>query len=195
MKDIEKIRAEIERLQLCTMDEHMNYYSPEAQGEYNALTKLESFIDSLSEDRNLDNSCNNRKNLQEESAAKYSFNIPSELFHQLTPEQQKLWKKEIEQAYDAGMKQKEEPASEDFNDEIRKYLLAYKGYPHVMDKTEWDIKKACIHFVNWQKQQMMKDAVKSEIDSSRSDGKCILSGNFYKYNPGDKVKLIIIKEE
>ena len=39
--------AEIEKLQLCTMDEHMNYYSPEAQGEYNALCKLESFIDTL----------------------------------------------------------------------------------------------------------------------------------------------------
>ena len=39
--------AEIEKLQLCTMDEHMNYYSAEAQGEYNALSKLESFIDTL----------------------------------------------------------------------------------------------------------------------------------------------------
>jgi hypothetical protein len=39
--------AEIERLELCTMDEHMNYYSAEAQGEYNALSKLESFIDTL----------------------------------------------------------------------------------------------------------------------------------------------------
>ena len=39
--------AEIERLELCTMDEHMNYYSAEAQGEYNALSKLEFFIDTL----------------------------------------------------------------------------------------------------------------------------------------------------
>lgn len=39
--------AEIEKLQLCTMDEHMNYYSAEAQGEYNALSKLESFLDTL----------------------------------------------------------------------------------------------------------------------------------------------------
>ena len=41
------IVAEIEKLELCTMDEHMNYYSAEAQGEYNALSKLESFIDTL----------------------------------------------------------------------------------------------------------------------------------------------------
>lgn len=39
--------AEIKKLQLCTMDEHMNYYSAEAQGEYNALSKLGSFLDTL----------------------------------------------------------------------------------------------------------------------------------------------------
>ena len=49
MKLIDKdaLVAEIEKLQLCTMDEHMNYYSAEAQGEYNALSKLESFLDTL----------------------------------------------------------------------------------------------------------------------------------------------------
>lgn len=49
MKLIDKaaVVAEIEKLQLCTMDEHMNYYSAEAQGEYNALSKLESFLDTL----------------------------------------------------------------------------------------------------------------------------------------------------
>jgi len=39
--------AEIKKLQLCTMDEHMNYYSAEAQEEYNALSKLKSFLDTL----------------------------------------------------------------------------------------------------------------------------------------------------
>lgn len=29
------------------MDEHMNFYSAEAQGEYNALSKLESFLNTL----------------------------------------------------------------------------------------------------------------------------------------------------
>ena len=49
MKLIDKaaLMVEIEKLQLCTMDEHMNYYSAEAQGEYNALSKLESFLDTL----------------------------------------------------------------------------------------------------------------------------------------------------
>ena len=35
-------------------------------------------------------------------AEEYSFNIESELFYQLTKEQQKLWRKEIEQAYISG---------------------------------------------------------------------------------------------
>lgn len=45
--DKAEVKAEIGKLQLCTMDEHMNFYSPEAQGEYNALCKLDSFINSL----------------------------------------------------------------------------------------------------------------------------------------------------
>ena len=43
--DKDALVAEIEKLKLCTMDEHMNFYSAEAQGEYNALSKLESLLD------------------------------------------------------------------------------------------------------------------------------------------------------
>ena len=45
--DKDVVVTEIEKLQLCTMDEHMNFYSAEAQGEYNALSKLESFLNTL----------------------------------------------------------------------------------------------------------------------------------------------------
>lgn len=44
---LDALVAEIDKLQLCTMDEHLNFYSAEAQGEYNALSKLESFLDTL----------------------------------------------------------------------------------------------------------------------------------------------------
>lgn len=40
-------------------------------------------------------------------AAEYSFNIPSELFQQLTKEQQVLWRKEIESAFNNGYHQAE----------------------------------------------------------------------------------------
>lgn len=45
--DKDVVVTEIEKLQLCTMDEHMNFYSAEAQGEYNALSKLEYFLNTL----------------------------------------------------------------------------------------------------------------------------------------------------
>lgn len=42
--DKNTLMAAIEKLQLCTMDEHMDYYSTEAKGEYNAFSKLKSFL-------------------------------------------------------------------------------------------------------------------------------------------------------
>lgn len=39
--------AEIRRLQLCTMDEHMNYYSAKAKTEYEVLEQLLISIDGL----------------------------------------------------------------------------------------------------------------------------------------------------
>lgn len=46
------------------------------------------------------------KNISEQDikdfSQEYSFHIPSELFCQLTHEQQKLWRKEIEEAVIAG---------------------------------------------------------------------------------------------
>ncbi len=40
-------------------------------------------------------------------AEEYSFNIPSELFQQLTKEQQVLWRKEIENTFNNGYNQAE----------------------------------------------------------------------------------------
>ena len=40
-------------------------------------------------------------------AKEYSFNIPSELFQQLTKEQQVLWRKEIENTFNNGYRQAE----------------------------------------------------------------------------------------
>ena len=50
MIDKEKICEEVERLKLCTMDEHMKFYSEAAEAEYNALCNIEYFIDSLQEE-------------------------------------------------------------------------------------------------------------------------------------------------
>ena len=79
-------------------------------GKYTALESLDKFINTLEvKEVDLEKS---HKGISvgdvtpiedEDPAAEYSFNTPSELFHQLTTEQQKLWKKEIEQAYNTGM--------------------------------------------------------------------------------------------
>ena len=47
---LEAIKAEIEKLKLCTMDEHMKFYSEAAEGEYNAFKKVLEIIDSLPEE-------------------------------------------------------------------------------------------------------------------------------------------------
>lgn len=52
----------------------------------------------------------------------------------------------------------EEPVSEELNEEIRKYLIDFKGYPHVMDEEEKNMIKMARHFANWQKQQMIDKA-------------------------------------
>ena len=95
----------------------------------------------------------------------------------------------------------EVPISDDLNDEIRKYFLSYKGYPHVMDETEREIKKAIIYFANWQKQQMMKDAIDGDIDFYEHGPIICMNPSGilsvvekYHLQQDDKVKVIIIKE-
>jgi len=96
--------AEIEKLQLCTMDEHMNFYSAEAQGEYNALSKLESFLDTL-EVKEIDETI---KNTEDHAYFAGSENTRGKLidkackwweveltFPSMTPEEFKLYKSKV----------------------------------------------------------------------------------------------------
>lgn len=145
-------------------------------------------------------------------AEDYSFNIESELFQQLTPEQQKMWRKEIEQAVLSGAysglnlarderyeeNRQEESVSEELKDEIDAWCrTVITGLPIV--------KEAARHFADWQKQQMMKTAVHGDVDYP------LIGHDFpniypnyrelkdycdrHKIKDGDKVKLIIFKED
>ena len=49
-KQVEKIKAEIERLQDLTMDENKNFKSSYDEGIFDGLSKIESFIGSLQEE-------------------------------------------------------------------------------------------------------------------------------------------------
>ena len=139
-------------------------------------------------------------------AGDYSFNIESELFQQLTPEQQKMWRKEIERAVLSGAysglnlarderyeeNRQEESVSEELEDEIDAWCRkVITGLPIV--------KEAARHFANWQKQQMMKDAVPGRISVNRFGNKVVSSWpgiqQLQLLHTYDKVKLIIIKED
>lgn len=100
---------------------------------------------------------------------------------------------ELSKVERTGKECKEQLASDDLEKEMQHYLCKeWAGDPIILAR----------HFSEWQKQQMMKDAV---------DGCCISNGKevgsainspigmvflkYNKFNVGDKVKVIIIKED
>lgn len=140
MTDKEKIRKEVEKLKLCTMDEHMKFYSEAAEAEYNALCNIEYFIDSLQEG----------------------------------------------------------PMSKDLEEAVKKYLTSlrkshFEGY---------DIERAFKKGAQWQKERMLNSAMEREVKVDAGGYPYIDATELYDYDKdkpiakkGDKVKLIIIKDE
>ena len=72
-------------------------------------------------------------------AEEYSFNIPSELFQQLTKEQQVLWRKEIENTFNNGYQQAEKDIKEELSNLFQEFMLDC-----IKDDTETHI----LHFVD-----------------------------------------------
>lgn len=90
---------------------------------------------------------------------------------------------------------KEEPVSEGDENALNSVAITFLQEQQIVPNFYADIiMKAVKRGANWQKDKLMIKAFDVEIDSSRSDGKRILSGNFFKFNTGDKVKVIVIKE-
>ena len=88
--------------------------------------------------------------------------------------------------------QPEEKPSEDLNDEIKKFIEEY-GYERGEDKLLIAI--VARHFAEWQKEQMMKDAMEGTAHPEECEIWVNLLGYGHKYKDGDKVKLIIVKNE
>ena len=99
----------------------------------------------------------------------------------------------------------EEPASEDLEKELDNWRhIHFSGRrdgklsgEYLERSSQLDLAR---HFVNWQKQQMMKDAVDGEIAILKTRlGQMLIAKleilNDEKFKWGDKVKLIIIKED
>ena len=85
-----------------------------------------------------------------------------------------------------------EPASEDFESEWKRYCDSKGGGAVTMN-----IKDVAKHFAQWQKEQMMKDAVEGRLGSTVTGSEQYVSAyaGYGEYGKdGDKVKLIIIKE-
>ncbi len=51
------------------------------------------------------------------------------------------------------------------------------------------------HFAQWQKEQILKRAFTAELARPKKKGQVHLCGNFACGNSGEKVKIVIIKEE
>lgn len=95
----------------------------------------------------------------------------------------------------------EEPVK-DLNEAANNYVLNIrKGYPRVMDETDRYISNAFKDAAQWQKEQLMKDAKDVEILEGVRYGQrkwtpvIHLWGQDYDFKIGDKVKVIIVKED
>ena len=95
--------------------------------------------------------------------------------------------------------QKQELTDKDLEAEIIRYI----GYPQEVDEdvSTTMIRKAARHFAAWQRERMMKDAVTETVEDAGGRylqvGPIGLNDEFVannNLNPGNKVKLIIIKE-
>lgn len=102
-------------------------------GMCNAYKSILSFLDTL-EVKDHYEQCVQYDSIKagiQAHAETYSFNIESELFHQLTKEQQKLWRKEIEQACisggDAGVELARDPRYKE-NLEVKEVDLEKEFY-------------------------------------------------------------------
>lgn len=87
-----------------------------------------------------------------------------------------------------------EPISDDLEQAIDTYLATYFGGEK--EKQDWPyLKKMAIHFANWQKDQLMAKAIDGEVGYWNLRGLSINTDLLRSVSEGDKVKIIVIKED
>lgn len=105
-------------------------------------------------------------------AEDYSFNIESELFQQLTTDQQNLWRREIEQAVISGgycglnlsrdkRYDKEEPVSEELGEYINELS---KQFPEVSFAK---LSRIAVRVAKWQKENLWKPADGDDLPENK----------------------------
>ena len=103
-----------------------------------------------------------------------------------------------EEAYDEVLSMldtlQEEPVREDLEQAIDTYLATYFGSEQ--EKQDWPfLKKMAIHFAEWQKEQLMSKAIDGEVGYWNLRGLSINTDLPRSVSEGDKVKIIVIKED
>lgn len=77
----------------------------------------------------------------------------------------------------------------DLEKEIQRYLRE-----ECSGDDEPTVSEIAHHFAKWQKEQMLKDAVEGEVHPDDCEIWVNLAGYGYKFNDGDKARIIILKE-
>lgn len=91
-------------------------------------------------------------------------------------------------------KEENPTTAEGFEEEIEDWIEYLRNSNGVGDWTMGDILSTARHFAQWQKDQMMKEAVEGVI-AGTNQFCAVLSIAREDFNKGDKVRVIIVKED
>jgi len=197
-KQVKAIRAEIDRRyeENRVWARYDDYY----RGMNDGLDHLEQFINSLSEEKPAEEQM--EVNLEKEYK-EYVDDDP--VFSKLT--NRNVGMAIARHFYELGQAKQmpEEQPSKDLETEIATWIPAHlKGNvdEDIIDAVKRWGENVARHFVEWQKEQMLKDAVERVVKVDAGGYPYIDAMELYDYEKdkplakaGDKVKIIIVKEE
>lgn len=190
--NIQQLRVQIEALQSATMDENKNFRSAYDEGKFDALSVVDALLDSLQEEPVSED--------LEEAAHKFvmdNFGNPKEplyKFDQRCFKEGAKW--QAEQFEKERLKHCDELTPEQAqieSDFVTQHLKENNCTPTFIDAIKYGMRL--------QKEQMMKDAIEAYIRRNKYTKKNVLNGldvtcdAIQKFNGGDKVKIIITKED
>ena len=186
MSKIEKIRAEIERQMKFYDEKEMKAWDDSEQGDEDALwyqghrkmcAKLLTFLDTLPDENNPE---------------PYNPVYDEDYLNEKITKATKSWEGVDVNKMLAECRGYEEEPDKSLEEEIRRYLRE-----ECSSDDEPATSETARHFAEWQKAQMLKDAVEGKVYFQMGGIKRVKSDDFE--NPdihlGDKVKLIIVKED
>ena len=172
LNEIDKLQ---ESIKSTAIDSRINKEQAEA---YRVFVKLIDFIENLE----VINNFHEQETIQFDSikagiqahAETYSFNIESKLFNQLTKEQQKLWREELEQACisggEAGVELARDPRYKENQSEVKEELSIEekaKRYDEAIERaTEYETRNDCLvrpHVIFPELQESEHEKIRKEL--------------------------------